>query len=176
MRALLILILPLLAACSGSLPVQTDNEGAPARPLFQARAFTFCVADGTSRQCETPSSGLSAQGLGGLFLPLAAEVETIRFGSEKARLSLVVNDIAARCTRGSIDWSVGPREVKIGRIFCNWLVIGNVVANLRLTVDWVESVDRFGGRYTIGFGGTGNGSGSGYYVAETTGESVSPQE
>lgn len=164
------LLLPLLvlSACSASLPQpSTEMDVVDAAPLIAGRAVKFCDVKKGERRCPSLSRGLSANGLGGVFLPLAAQIEAIDFGSEYAEISLKVNEFPALCSDGRLDWDQVQGGVRIEGLFCNWLAIGNVASTVTLSFDWVESADRFGGRYAIGFGGTGNGSGSGYFVAQS---------
>ena len=155
----------LLSGCTGSLPpAPFDRAEGDILPLIASKTIEFCETAEGEQTCLSPEGGLKAAGVGGLFLPLATEVRSVSFGTDDGAIDLKVNGIPAACTKGELDIRAG--EAQLSGILCNWLLIGNVVSSLTLTVDWVESENRFGGRYAIGFSGTGNGSGSGHYRAE----------
>ncbi|MEM8592670.1 MAG: hypothetical protein AAGF13_09100 [Pseudomonadota bacterium] len=163
-------VLPLffaLTACTGSLPEPPERgEALNARSLMEGQALAFCDVEAGDRQCGASEAGLRANGVGGLFLPLLAEVTGAELGPENGSISLKVNTIPGACAEGRVDWASRPDQVILDGVYCNWLAIGNVFTNITITVDWAESPERFGGRYAIGFNGTGNGSGGGYFVAE----------
>lgn len=74
-----------LAGCSGSLPETSTNDGSlVARSFFEGRSVVLCETAAGARSCSTPEQGISANGLGGLFLPITAEITSARLDSEDA--------------------------------------------------------------------------------------------
>ena len=91
----------------------------------------------------------------------------VTINASQANLHVAINGIDSACISGAFKTTVDHALVEIGIVFCNWLVIGNVISNLKPSFDWDDPASRtFGGRYTIKFIGTGNGSGSGIYSAK----------
>ena len=142
-------------------------------------AFVFCEAVPETGQCEDENDGLSASGVGGVLLPLFMEVsgmtvlEAARDGDGWTLTSdfdAAVNGIPPLCDdadgRASIN-PLGSANIDFGGFYCNWLVIGNVITQVELSVDFVDPAARaFTGYYALQFNGTGNAGGSGYYRAE----------
>ena len=57
-------------------------------------------------------------------------------------------------------------QLVVRRFYGTWVVSGNVLTRLELSVDRIDLSDRsFGGYYALQFNGTGNAGGSGYYRA-----------
>lgn len=125
----------------------------------------FCTLRAPNTFCEPNSTGLSAIGLGGLFLPLDVQIISLKLGDDSAKVAIVVNDISAYCLAGTPNLGTNSATIKLTGIYCNWLGIGNVFASLQLTIDSYIDTDIYRGRYRIRFLGTGNGSGAGYFMA-----------
>jgi hypothetical protein len=181
-----------LASCSGTgryidspvLRVQ-DAQAMPdvaVSRLFLSQpgpyAIVFCDADQATGECIAGKGGLSATGVGGLFLPLimdlsGIEVSEAALGNEgidlKTRLVATVSEIAPTC--GNVDGKVIMRATNVANLelsdfYCNWMAIGNVITNIKLSIDSIHlSEQSFTGFYSISLYGTGNANGSGYYKA-----------
>jgi len=179
MLKLVPLILPVVLCACAQLP-RADPETGTFRtdlpvsgwlfPLFsddKPTKLLICDVEVSRQKCVNPQEGLSAFGLGGLFLPLKVRIPVLHIGNDRADPQVVINGIPAACTKGSIHSHSDAASINISHVFCNWLGIGNVISNLRLTFDWEDPQSRtFGGRYVVKFIGTGNGSGSGMYTAQ----------
>ncbi|MFT4712178.1 MAG: hypothetical protein ACJAVI_002209 [Candidatus Azotimanducaceae bacterium] len=181
-----------LASCSGTgryidgpvLRVQdaqaTPDEAVAKLFLGQAAPYTIvlCDADKATSDCKKGEGGLSATGMGGIFLPLimnlsGIEVDVAVLGKEaidiKTRLVSTVSTIAPVC--GNVDGLIIMRAPNIANLeltnfYCNWMAIGNVFANIKLSIDGIHLDERsFTGFYSISLYGTGNANGSGYYKA-----------
>ncbi|MEM9883823.1 MAG: hypothetical protein AAF800_13000 [Planctomycetota bacterium] len=124
------------------------------------------------------AGGLSASGVGGLFLPLrfdwtAAVVEDVR-PTERgvaftARLESEVNLIPTwqGRVRGAVEADDrGAVRLRLRPFYANWAVIGNVIAGGDLSLARIDRRDQtFRGTYRVMFFGTGNATGSGHYRA-----------
>jgi len=170
-----LLLTAVLSACA-HLPELGSDEDRPAKAaaapswlyprLNQAEPaqLLLCHVESPRQACIEESRGLNAAGIGGIFLPLKVSLPVITIESGRADLQVTINGIDAACTTGSANRSDNNTLIKIGRVYCNWLVIGNVISTLTLSIDWEDSTNRtFGGRYAMSFIGTGNGAGSGFY-------------
>lgn len=194
-RSLLFLGVSALASCSGTgryidspvLRVQ-DTQALPdiaVSRLFlgQTGPYTivFCDADQATGECIAGKGGLSATGVGGLFLPLIMDLSGIEVseaarGKEgidlKTRLVATVSEIAPVC--GNVEGKVIMRathtaNLELSDFYCNWMAIGNVITNIKLSIDSIHlSEQSFTGFYSISLYGTGNANGSGYYKAVLT--------
>nr|MDJ0789558.1 hypothetical protein [Myxococcota bacterium] len=73
------------------------------------------------------------------------------------------------CTRATGELTInesGSANLEYGGFYCNWILIGNVVTRLRMSVDRIDLREgSFAGYYDLRFNGTGNAGGSGYYRA-----------
>lgn len=141
----------------------------------------LCDADPATKDCRKGSPGLSATGVGGLVFPLVLRVNGMRVRQQRpspdglaieAALSSRADGIPPLCTTAKAD--VVSRDdhtasIRIRNLYCNWLVVGNVLASLDLSIDRIDLKSRaFTGYYRLMFHGTGNVSGSGYYKAVIT--------
>ncbi len=138
----------------------------------------LCEADPLSKKCKKGSEGISATGVGGLFLPLVLHVRGMRVS--QARESLLGLEIDASflssadgipplcaTAQGTIfSRDNNTASIQIGNFYCNWLVVGNVLVNADLSIDGIDLKNKtFTGYYRLTFHGTGNVGGSGYYKA-----------
>lgn len=143
-------------------------------PLY----LSLCNARRSSKQCLPGDSGITAQGVGGLFLPLRLHVRGIR-------ISAVHDTVHGTTFDGAVDSKVdaiaplcGPSHVqavygddgslslRLGKFYCNWALVGNVIVSADFSVDSISVDGRaFTGFYRIRFHGTGNAAGSGYFRA-----------
>ena len=129
--------------------------------------LVLCDIQARGQACKEAREGLNATGLGGIFLPLKVLVPSLTLTGNRADPQVIINGVNAACASGSMTVSANHSSLEITNILCNWLLIGNVVSSVKLTLDWDDPDSRrFGGRYLIKFFGTGNGSGSGFYSAE----------
>ena len=159
---------------------QEDPRAAVGELFGMATPYSvkLCEADPASRQCKSGSGGITATGVGGLFLPLTLHVKGLVVSQENqtddgvalnASLESVVDAIAPLC--GSAHVKIVSRDnntvsLQFGQFYCNWVLVGNVLVNADLSVDSINLKDKvFTGFYRITFHGTGNASGSGYYRA-----------
>ncbi len=133
---------------------------------IKSTQLLLCDVETPRQACNLERIGLDATGVGGVFLPLVVSLPLVEVKASRASLQVDINGIDATCTAGSIRPNTNHTLVEINNVYCNWLVVGNVVSNLKLSFDWDDPASgTFGGRYQIRFIGTGNGSGSGIYSA-----------
>jgi hypothetical protein len=188
----LVLGLGALASCGGTARyidspvlrlqdgVSTPTEAVSSLFLQHTGPYTIvlCNADPATDTCIESSAGLSAIGVGGIFLPLIMDLsgievnnaelveETIRL---KTRLVSTVNKIAPKCgdVVGKINIRTGNIvNIELDNFYCNWMAVGNVVTNIKLSIDGISLKEQsFTGFYSISLHGTGNANGSGYYKA-----------
>jgi hypothetical protein len=138
----------------------------------------LCEADPSSKECKKGNEGITATGVGGLFLPLALHVTGIIVSKQSqsadgwaidASFQSKVDAISPLCQTAHgqiVSRDNNTLSVQLRNFYCNWLVIGNVVVNADLSIDNVNLKDRvFTGFYKVTFHGTGNAAGSGYYKA-----------
>ena len=136
----------------------------------------LCEADQASRQCNQDNVGITAYGVGGLFIPLTLHVTGMTVTQLKpvtdgwdidAAFHSKADAIAPLChsAHGQIlSRDNNTMALQLRHFYCNWAVVGNVIVNVDLSVDNVSLKDRaFTGFYRITFHGTGNAAGSGYY-------------
>jgi hypothetical protein len=141
----------------------------------------LCEADPSSKECKQDNEGISATGVGGLFLPLVLHVSGMRVSQERQSADGLAIDasfasnadgippICATAHGTVISRDNDTASIKIGNFYCNWMVVGNVLANLDLSIDGIRLQDKsFTGYYRLAFHGTGNVAGSGYYKAAIT--------
>ncbi|HIC82557.1 MAG TPA: hypothetical protein EYH07_10715 [Kiloniellaceae bacterium] len=141
--------------------------------------FTFCEASPETGQCEDPDAGLSAVGVGGLFLPLVMDVSGMTIEDRErtaegwditSSFDSTVNAIPPICADGDGTIAVddtGSVIVTFDGFYCNWAVIGNVVTQVSLAIDRIDPNKRsFTGYYALQFNGTGNAGGTGYFKAK----------
>jgi len=141
----------------------------------------LCEAERKSRECKEDSQGVSAKGVGGLFLPLVLNVRGMEIRSQRpaadglsfdATVNAKVDAISPRCVNAGgriVARENNTVSVKFKPFYCNWVVIGNVLVNADFSVDSINVKDRFvTGYYKLTFHGTGNALGSGYYKAVIT--------
>ncbi|MEM1294900.1 MAG: hypothetical protein AAGH89_06010 [Verrucomicrobiota bacterium] len=162
----------------------TIGSGDAVSSLFGTNTSTPFVielgeADPQSRKRLKEKGGISAKGLGGIALPLVLKVTGIEVIDRKqtatgysltTRLKSTVNGIPPACGKvtGTITGGEGgkPFVMEFRNFYCNWAVIGNVVTNLKLSLDQIDvKNNEFSGSYSLKFNGTGNAAGSGYYSA-----------
>ena len=141
--------------------------------------ISMCEADLQTGLCVDKNVYPSASGLGGLFLPLFLELESIRVVDIKqqkdglkitTQLHAPVNTLPSICgdVSGKIKSTRTTASLEFISSYCNWMVIGNVIQTITLSIDSINigRSSSFTGYYKISFFGTGNASGSGYYRAE----------
>ena len=137
-----------------------------------------CEADPSTKSCTAKNEGITASGVGGLFLPLTMHVNGMDVKALKpspdglaleASLDATVDGIAPFC--GTVGGKVISRDnntasVEMSNFYCNWMGIGNVIANADFSIDTINLEQKaFTGFYKLTFHGTGNATGSGYYKA-----------
>jgi hypothetical protein len=152
--------------------------------LFQLTppySVTLCEADTSSRQCQKNSPGITAKGLGGLFLPLTLHVKGMNIQKQspapdglafEASLDAKVDAVSPLC--GTVGGKVVVRDnntasLQLRHFYCNWVVVGNVIVNADFSIDSINLENKVvTGFYKVTFHGTGNAAGSGYYRAVIT--------
>lgn len=174
-RYLLVVLSVLLSACAqlpeikgeSSARVTVSNWLLPLLRDTESVQLLMCDVESPRQVCNSERKGLEAAGVGGILLPLKVSLPVVTIKASRAKLNVAINGIDAACTSGSVKTTENRAFVEIRNVYCNWLVIGNVSSNLKLSLDWEDRESRsFGGRYTVRFIGTGNGSGSGFYSAK----------
>jgi len=156
-------------------PRQAVNELFQLTPPYNV---SLCEADPSSKECTKANAGVTAKGVGGIFLPLVLEVRGMSIEKQmpsadgvsfKASLDAKVDALSPHC--GTVGGRVVVREnntasVQLRHFYCNWAVIGNVLVNADFSVDSIDLKERVvTGFYKLTFHGTGNAAGSGYYRA-----------
>jgi hypothetical protein len=161
--------------------------------LFQLTppySVTLCEADATSKQCQKDSPGITAKGVGGLFLPLTLHVKGMNIRKTTpatdglafdASLDAKVDAVSPLC--GTVGGKVIVRDnntasVQLRHFYCNWVVVGNVIVNADFSIDNINLEEKaVTGFYKVTFHGTGNAAGSGYYraVITPTQSQITPQ-
>lgn len=181
-----------LAACAGTgrfvdQPRLTIDE--PQKDARQAVGELFgsfgppytvkvCEADQSTKSCTVKNEGITATGVGGLFIPLTLRVNGMDVKALKpsadglaleASLDATVDGIAPFC--GTVGGKVISRDnntasVEMSNFYCNWMGIGNVITNADFSIETISLEEKaFTGFYKLTFHGTGNATGSGYYKA-----------
>ena len=142
----------------------------------------FCNADKSSKTCKPGSDGLSAFGIGGPIFPLSMNVGQLDLKTVQSKngalaisskVGATVDAIPPVC--GTVDGTITTKgdaaSIQLSNFYCNWAVIGNVLANIKLSIDSIDLPDKtFTGYYRITFYGTGNASGSGYFKGQIVGK------
>lgn len=141
-------------------------------PLY----VSLCNARRSSRQCLPGDSGITAQGVGGLFLPLRLHVRGIHVSAVHTTadgtafagaVDSKVDAIAPLCGSSHVQaiyGDDGSLSLRLGKFYCNWALVGNVIVSADFSIDSISVDDRtFTGYYRITFHGTGNAAGSGYF-------------
>jgi len=165
-----------------------DESGKDARQavgeLFQLPppyVVTLCEADASSKECRKESKGITANGVGGLLLPLTLHVRGMSVQKQSpsadgltfdASIDAKVDAISPMC--GTVGGKVVVRDnntaaVQLKNFYCNWMAVGNVIVNADFSMDSINLKDKVvTGFYKVTFHGTGNAAGSGYYRAVIT--------
>jgi hypothetical protein len=149
--------------------------------LFDLRtpyAVKLCEADRSSRRCKYGEPGITATGVGGLFLPLTLHVTGLLVSKESlsgdgwaidASVDSKVDGISPVCrvAQGQIvSRANNTVSMQLRNFYCNWVVVGNVLVNADFSIDSIDVKEKvFTGFYKVTFHGTGNAAGSGYYRA-----------
>ncbi|MDJ0710068.1 MAG: hypothetical protein QNJ14_06750 [Woeseiaceae bacterium] len=189
---LFVFLVPVVSACGSTqqfvaAPTVEMRDSTASLPgavseLFVGRSLPYeialCEADPLTGLCKDERSFPSATGLGGLFLPLNMELESIIVEQAavedgvvniETKLSAPVNRRPSSCGQvpGRIEATATTASLYLPNNYCNWLVIGNVLQNIILSIDAINLQDNsFTGYYRILFFGTGNVRGSGYFRAD----------
>jgi hypothetical protein len=152
--------------------------GAVFGSLIPPYSVVLCEAEVATKQCKKGAPGIGAQGVGGLLLPLQLHVTRMEVHEQhaepdgiafEASLDARVDAISPLC--GTVGGRVvgRPNEtafVELKSFYCNWVLVGNVIVNAKLSIDSISVRDRVvTGFYRLTFHGTGNAEGSGYYRA-----------
>lgn len=188
---LTVLLLLALSACGSTrrfvdnpkLTVDEPGQSAhqAATELFDGSAphtVSFCDADPVSRQCKNGSDSIRANGVAGFIFPLTLNVTGITVSQQHqadtalsidATVRSKVNAIPPLCRTAHGQILLKDNDtvaVHLRSFYCNWVIIGNVLANVDLSIDHIDShQSTFNGFYKITFYGTGIAAGSGYYRA-----------
>lgn len=181
----------ILSSCGGKGPYienpkitifgQSTNIQEAMNSLFFSEGKRYriqlCEADANTKQCINNGSGISAIGIGGIFLPLIMDMKGIEVSHSKlsdnqiiikTKLDAKINKISPWCgiVKGKIVSDNASVKINLSNFYCNWAVIGNVLTNINLSIDSIDTTARtFSGFYKISFYGTGNATGSGFFKA-----------
>lgn len=179
----------LLEGCGGTgrfvaqPPLNVENSSMSTEDtvdhLFAERPTPYevqlCSADQQSKTCKAGSGGLSAFGVGGPLLPLSMNVSRLDVKTIAPKdgalafstsVGATVDAIPPVCGNigGTITTKNNTASIQLSNFYCNWAVIGNVLASIKLSIDGIDLPNQtFTGFYRITFYGTGNASGSGYF-------------
>jgi hypothetical protein len=153
---------------------------APGKDARQAAADLFdsstpytvrlCEADPSSKECKKGNEGITATGVGGLILPLTLHVTGMVVSKQNpsaegwaidASFQSKVDAVSPLCRTAHgqiVSRDNNTLSVQLGNFYCNWVVIGNVVVNVDLSIEDINLKDKaFTGFYKMTFHGTGNG-------------------
>lgn len=143
-------------------------------PLY----VSLCNASRSSNECLPGDSGISARGVGGLFLPLSLHVRGIHVSGVHtsadgtafdSAVDSKVDAIAPLCASShaqAVYNDDGSLSLRLGKFYCNWALVGNVIVSAEFSIASISVDDKtFTGFYRITFYGTGNAAGSGYFRA-----------
>jgi hypothetical protein len=159
---------------------QQDTRLAVAQLFGSGTPYTvkLCEADLLSKECKPDGEGISATGVGGLFFPLILRVSGMHVSQERQSAEGLAIDVSfdskadgipplcATAEGTIISEDNSTASIRIGNFYCNWMAVGNVLANAALSIDRVNLQEKtFTGYYKLMFHGTGNVAGSGYYKA-----------
>ncbi len=152
-----------------------------AADLFDSSApytIELCEADAASKECKKGDKGITATGVGGLFIPLTLHVTGMVVSKQvqaadgwavDALFQSKADGIAPLCRTAHgriVSRDNNTLSMQLDGFYCNWVVLGNVVVNTDLSIDNIQLKDRiFSGFYKVTFHGTGNAAGSGYFKA-----------
>jgi hypothetical protein len=138
----------------------------------------LCEADPVSKECKQASDGIRANGVGGLFLPLALHWRGMTVSQQNpsdagwaidASIQSKVDAIPPLCRTAHGQILLRDNDtitLQLRNFYCNWVLVGNVLVNADLSIDHIDPRNKaFTGFYKITFHGTGNAAGSGYYRA-----------
>lgn len=160
-------------------PSATSREAvravfAGSTPLY----LSLCNANRSTKECLPGDAGITAQGVGGLFLPLRLHVRGVRVSAVHqtaggttfdGAVDSKVDAIAPLCGSSHVQavyGEDGSLSLRFGRFYCNWALVGNVIVGADFAIDSISVKDRIlTGFYRITFHGTGNAAGSGYFRA-----------
>lgn len=143
-------------------------------PLY----LSLCNASRSTKECLPGDAGITARGVGGLFLPLTLHVSGIRVSAMhqavdgttfQGAFDSKVDAISPFCGSSRVQavyGNDGSLALRFGRFYCNWALVGNVIVDADFSIDSVSVKNRtLTGFYRITFHGTGNAAGSGYFRA-----------
>ena len=152
-----------------------------AATLFDSSApytIRLCEADPASKECKHEDEGITASGVGGLFIPLtlhitgmivSKQVQAADGWAVDASFQSRADGIAPLCRRAHgriVSRDNNTLSMQLDGFYCNWIVVGNVIVSTDLSIDNIQLKDRvFSGFYKVTFHGTGNAAGSGYFKA-----------
>lgn len=172
-----------VAPPSATAPAAVAAIFSGSTPLY----LSLCNASRSTRECLSGDSGLTARGVGGLFLPLQLHVRGIRVSAVqqtaegttfRAAIDSKVDAIAPLCGSSRVQAVYdegGSLSLRFGKFYCNWALVGNVIVNADFAIDSVSVRERtLTGFYRITFHGTGNAAGSGYFRAAIEPPGASP--
>ncbi len=138
----------------------------------------LCEADPVSKQCTKGSDSIRANGVGGLLLPLTLHLSGMTVNEQspagagwaiETSVQSKVDAIPPVCRTAHGQILLRDNDtitVQLRNFYCNWVIVGNVLVNVDLSIDHIDSRNKaFTGFYKITFHGTGNAAGSGYYRA-----------
>jgi hypothetical protein len=159
----------------------SENPRAAVEAIFSGDTplyLSLCNASRSTKECLPGDSGITARGVGGLFLPLKLRVRGVRVSavrqtagatSFEGAVDSKVDAIAPLCGSSRVKavyGDDGSLALRFGKFYCNWAVVGNVIVSADFSIDSVSVQDRtLTGFYRITFHGTGNAAGSGYFRA-----------
>ncbi len=162
------------------VPPSATARGAVAAVFSGSTPFylSLCNASRSTKECLPGDSGITARGVGGLFLPLNLHVRGIRVSAVHqttdgttflGAFDSKVDAIAPLCGSSRVQavyGDDGSLALRFGKFYCNWALVGNVIVDADFSIDSVSVRDRtLTGFYRITFHGTGNAAGSGYFRA-----------
>lgn len=162
------------------MPPSEDSRGA-VEAIFSGNTLLYlslCNASRSTRECLPGDSGITARGVGGLFLPLKLRVRGVRVSAVQQTAGATsfdgavdskVDAIAPLCGSSRVEavyGDDGSLALHFGKFYCNWALVGNVIVSADFSIDSISVADRtLTGFYRITFHGTGNAAGSGYFRA-----------
>lgn len=147
---------------------EDGSDGQPVR-------LKLCEGDPQTRLCK--DEGLSIFVLGGPIIPGQLNVKGLQvsdFVQNGSTLRMRADPkstyvgVPPACESTTLSVDVLPEnqvQIDFASLYCNWLVIGNVLVRAKFSLDFIDYKKVVaGGNYELKVNGTANGAGSGYFI------------
>ena len=167
---------PIKAQSASQTVVQSLNQIVESENDADKLRFNLCSTEPGRFKCTGDAPHLKGKDFGLMPVTLsvdAIELQNLSAGANgwagNATLKLKVNGIDLWCRRGNISALINPAgrvETSLDSTFCNWLLLGNAIIEMQLSIEELDlrtrSVACF---YTLQAKGTTRAEASGYFMA-----------